>query len=188
MRVALFLVGAAGIGFLAGGATTLASRSSASVAVAAPEQPAVQQAPAAKQSRAGVTTVSQCVAVDGDTLRCGNERIRLIGIDSPEMPGHCAEGRNCVEGDPEAALAALSGSVSAAMPIKRYGTDRYGRTLALVKGPLGDLSCSQLRAGHAIYRADWDVNGAMIKGCNGTAAQAIAKLQTAPNAEAPASL
>ncbi|MBO9671760.1 MAG: thermonuclease family protein, partial [Sphingobium sp.] len=90
-----------------------------------------------------------------------------IGIDSPEMPGHCAEGRHCVEGDPFAAQAALSGSVSPSMTIRRFGTDHYGRTLALVEGPLGDLSCSQLRAGHAIYRADWDVGGAMMKGCGG---------------------
>src|SRR3546814_4753345 len=27
--------------------------------------------------------------VDGDTLRCGGTRIRLQGIDAPEMPGHC---------------------------------------------------------------------------------------------------
>lgn len=30
-----------------------------------------------------------CRAVDGDTLRCGQERVRLLGIDAPEMPGHC---------------------------------------------------------------------------------------------------
>jgi micrococcal nuclease len=27
------------------------------------------------------------VAVDGDTLRCGGDLVRLIGIDAPEMPG-----------------------------------------------------------------------------------------------------
>lgn len=26
------------------------------------------------------------VAVDGDTLRCGKERIRLLGIDAPGVP------------------------------------------------------------------------------------------------------
>jgi len=110
--------------------------------------------------------ISQCYAVDGDTLRCGAERIRLIGIDSPEMPGHCLTGRNCVEGDPFAAKDALAGAVGATMAIRRFGVDHYGRTLALVTGPLGDLSCSQLRAGHAIYRSDWDVKGAMMKGCS----------------------
>lgn len=109
--------------------------------------------------------VDQCYAVDGDTLRCGGERIRLIGIDSPEMPGHCRPGRHCVEGDPYAAKAALAGAIGASMSIERFGADHYGRTLALVMGPLGDLSCVQLRSGHAIYREDWDVGGKMMKGC-----------------------
>jgi endonuclease YncB( thermonuclease family) len=32
-------------------------------------------------------TISSCHAIDGDTLRCGEERIRLVGIDAPELPG-----------------------------------------------------------------------------------------------------
>lgn len=32
------------------------------------------------------------VAIDGDTLRCGRERIRLLGTDAPELPGHCQRG------------------------------------------------------------------------------------------------
>jgi endonuclease YncB( thermonuclease family) len=36
------------------------------------------------------------------------------------------------------------------------GTDRYGRTLATVSGPAGDLSCGQLKAGLAIYKPRWD--------------------------------
>lgn len=164
MKPVIFMVGAATIGFLAGGATTFASRGSPPAAAAAePAFEAVEEEPATPEA----TMVSGCDAVDGDTLRCGAERIRLVGIDSPEMPGHCREGRQCVEGDPLAARAALSGSVSLSMPIRRFGTDRYGRTLALVEGPLGDLSCSQLRSGHAIYRADWDVEGKMMKGCGG---------------------
>lgn len=48
------------------------------------------------------------IAIDGETLRCGKERIRLLGIDAPETPGHCRRGRKCVEGDPYASKAALS--------------------------------------------------------------------------------
>jgi endonuclease YncB( thermonuclease family) len=130
-----------------------------------PARPGLRAAPDNRLAAAAANIVTDCYAVDGDTLRCGGERIRLIGIDSPEMPGHCQAGRRCVAGDPVAAKQALGGAVAANMRIRRFGTDRYGRTLALVRGPLGDLSCSQLRHGHAIYRSDWDVNGAMMRDC-----------------------
>lgn len=161
----LIAIAAAG-GFVAGTASLIAPPVvDQSMVVQA--GPATRIAPSSGSSAvmAMRNAVSQCYAVDGDTLRCGAERVRLIGIDSPEMPGHCITGRHCVKGDPFAAKAALAGAVGATMAIRRFGTDHYGRTLALVKGPLGDLSCGQLRAGHAIYRADWDVNGAMMKGC-----------------------
>jgi endonuclease YncB( thermonuclease family) len=45
-------------------------------------------------------TVSGCTVTDGDTIRCNGERIRLLGIDTPELPGHCRKGRDCVSGDP----------------------------------------------------------------------------------------
>lgn len=35
------------------------------------------------------TPATQCEAIDGDTLRCSEiGRVRLLGIDAPEMPGH----------------------------------------------------------------------------------------------------
>jgi endonuclease YncB( thermonuclease family) len=100
--------------------------------------------------------VSGCDVVDGDTLRCGGERIRLVGIDAPEMPGHCRPGRDCAPGDPYAATTALSTMVRASMPIQRYGEDKYGRTIAALEGTNGDLSCAQLRGGSAIYKPQWD--------------------------------
>lgn len=153
---AILLLGAAAGGFLTGGVSIWSHQ---------PSPPALDTATGTSAGAMHQHMVAQCYAVDGDTLRCGAERIRLIGIDSPELPGHCRPGRHCVEGDPYAAKAALSGAVSGQMRIRRFGTDHYGRTLALVTGPLGDLSCTQWRAGHAIYRADWDVDGQMMRGC-----------------------
>lgn len=106
-----------------------------------------------------------CRAVDGDTLRCGRERIRLLGIDAPEMPGHCRQGRRCVPGDPFASQASLAKAMSGTLVIERVGADRYGRTLALVRGPNGDLSCWQLRYAQARYRADWDDGRALARRC-----------------------
>jgi endonuclease YncB( thermonuclease family) len=49
-----------------------------------------------------------CSVTDGDTIRCGDERIRLLGIDAPELPGHCRSGRNCAPGDPYASTSSLT--------------------------------------------------------------------------------
>lgn len=42
------------------------------------------------------------VAVDGDTIRCGDGvgLVRMAAIDAPEMPGHCRRGRHCAPGNP----------------------------------------------------------------------------------------
>jgi micrococcal nuclease len=106
-----------------------------------------------------------CKVTDGDTLRCRGERIRLLAIDAPEMPGHCRPGRLCVPGDPYASGRSLSTALSGKMKIARYGEDDYGRTLAAVTGPKGDLSCYQLRTGNARYRSAWDDDARIARTC-----------------------
>jgi len=109
--------------------------------------------------------IEQCRAVDGDTLRCGAECVRLLGIDAPELPGHCQGRRVCVAGDPFASRASLARALAGRLTIVRLGTDRYGRTLGLVSGAMGDLSCWQLRHGQARYRSDWDTGSALASRC-----------------------
>jgi len=110
--------------------------------------------------------VCTLIAVDGDTLRCGREIIRLIGIDAPELPGHCQEGRDCAPGDPLASRLALEALSRGTAVIDRQGRDHYDRTLARVRVNGVDLSCAQLAGGHAIYRSDWDQFGSVSKDCN----------------------
>lgn len=105
-----------------------------------------------------------CRVVDGDTLRCGSERVRLLGIDAPEK-GRCPVTRRCAPGDPIASENSLRAAAEGPLTITRVGRDRYGRTLALVAGQRGDLSCHQLRAGQAIYRGDWDNGGRLAAIC-----------------------
>ena len=101
-----------------------------------------------------------CTVTDGDTLRCGDERVRLIGIDAPELPGHCHHNRKCADGDAAASTAALVQLVRGRpVVLERHGRDRYGRTLAFARVGRVDLSCAQLRAGLADYVAAWDING-----------------------------
>lgn len=131
----LVLIGTMGVGGLAGLSPILAGRAGAI---------------------AGSEVVQGCRVTDGDTIRCQGERIRLLGIDAPELPGHCREGRDCAPGDPWASTASLESAMSPTMRISRVGEDRYGRTLAQVAGDRGDLSCWQLSHDQAIYKPRWD--------------------------------
>lgn len=107
-----------------------------------------------------------CRVVDGDTMRCGGERVRLLGIDAPELPGHCQQGRHCAPGDPFASTESLRRALGhGRITIERVGTDRYGRTLALVKAGATDLSCWQLSHGQAIYKPNWDDGAQLARIC-----------------------
>lgn len=57
------------------------------------------------------------VVVDGDTLRCGSERLRLLGIDAPEIE-HCPRWRQCAPGDGLASKRSLGAAL-------RLGPLRY---------------------------------------------------------------
>lgn len=105
--------------------------------------------------------LTDCRVTDGDTIRCGDERIRLLAIDAPEKPGACRRGRNCAPGDPVASTESLRSAMVGPLRINRVGNDRYGRTLGAVSGAKGDLSCWQLERQQAINKADWD-NGLVI--------------------------
>lgn len=76
---------------------------------------------------------------DGDTIRCGRERMRIADIDAPELPSSpkCAPDA-WSRGWCDYALGRKARDTLVAFlaqgPIRvtRQGTDRYGRTLALV--------------------------------------------------------
>lgn len=110
-------------------------------------------------------TVRGCTVTDGDTIRCNGERIRLLGIDTPELPGHCRTGRDCVPGDPYASSLSLEAAMVGVIRIQRVGEDRYGRTLASLAGDKGDLSCWQLQHGHAAYKPQWDEGKRVLRTC-----------------------
>ena len=82
-----------------------------------------------------VDAVQHCPSayvVDGDTLRCGSIRLRLLGIDAPELPGHCARYRECAPGDGFSSKRSLI----AALRNGRVGysivtTDRFGRYVVM---------------------------------------------------------
>ncbi|MBP2159583.1 MULTISPECIES: thermonuclease family protein [Asticcacaulis] len=106
------------------------------------------------------------IATDGDSIRCGDERIRLLAIDAPEMGPCQPKGRVCVPGDPIRSRDSLAKAISfGTVEIERVGKDRYGRTLAIVTSVVGNLSCHQVATGNAIYVRKWDKSDAIRTAC-----------------------
>jgi len=116
-------------------------------------------APAPKSLPAPAPAVLTGVrAIDGDTLRAGAERIRLIGIDAPEKAQSCRDAQGgswacgLAAGERLAALVA-QGEVACAS----HGRDRYGRTLAVCSaGKVADVGRVMVREGYAVSYMDRD--------------------------------
>lgn len=84
--------------------------------------------------------------VDGDTIRIGEERIRLMGFDTPETRCRCRE--ECLlAAEATALLARILGSGE--VEIDRRRKDRYGRTLAVVTVDGRDVAETMIDTGLA---------------------------------------
>jgi endonuclease YncB( thermonuclease family) len=88
--------------------------------------------------------------VDGDTVRLNGDRIRLIGMDAPELEQTCtdATGREWACG--EAARQALGSRLAGPLRCEPDGRDRYGRILAYCSVAGDDLGAAMVRAGLAV--------------------------------------
>lgn len=104
-------------------------------------------------AEAGAFTCSMVEVIDGDTFACDSTRIRLQGIDAPELPGHCRRGRTCAPGDPYASTESLR-RLMASKDVRctKTDTDTYGRTVARCEAGGVDLSCAQIQGDFAIRR------------------------------------
>ncbi|HEY1144084.1 MAG TPA: thermonuclease family protein [Sphingomicrobium sp.] len=103
--------------------------------------------------------------VDGDTLRCGRERLRLLGIDAPEIEP-CPRWRVCAPGDGRASKRSLIAGVRLG-PVRYQAItrDRYGRQVAVAWAGSVNLSCWQLQKGQAIYKPNWDNSRLIAHAC-----------------------
>jgi endonuclease YncB( thermonuclease family) len=104
----------------------------------------------------GSSVRATAIAADGDSLRVGDRRIRLFGIDAPELDQTCSDqhGRSWACGrEAHAKLRALT--LSGLPACRFFGTDRYGRTLAECSTlAVGDFGEAMVRAGYALsYRS-----------------------------------
>lgn len=111
--------------------------------------------------------LASCSVLDGDTLHCRDDvhskpfRIRLNGIDAPELP--TTEGFTST-----ANLNDLMLRHSGRVRYYQLTHDRYGRVVAQVyvggRASSIDLSCYQLVTASARYMAEWD-EGNVTEGC-----------------------
>ena len=94
----------------------------------------------------GAAALETATAVDGDTLRIGAERVRVMGLDAPEMHARClAESRLAW-----AAFLRMDDLVRDGVTVERRGLDRYQRTLAVVRDSRGrDVAVVMIREGLA---------------------------------------
>lgn len=85
---------------------------------------------------------------DGDTIRLGQERIRIVGLDTPEL-GHRAECESEALAAERAKQALIGEIARGSVALHRQGTDRYGRTLARVTVDGRDVADTLIAQGHA---------------------------------------
>ena len=98
---------------------------------------------------AAILAVCAVVAIDGDTLAIGKERIRIIGLDTPELhPARCQAERELGE-RAKARLQELA--CRPELEVVRTGRDRYRRTLARVY--VGEGSIAEILIAEGLARA-----------------------------------
>jgi micrococcal nuclease len=139
-----------GLGLVAG----VALLSVGAVALFADLGTAPDAAPAALPVQPAPVAVRLWDVYDGDSLRVelpdgSLERVRLLGIDTPERNARARCPAEAAAA--EAARAVLEGATRSAggLRLLRAGTDRYGRTLGLVFADGRDMSALLLDGGHA---------------------------------------
>jgi endonuclease YncB( thermonuclease family) len=113
---------------------------------------------AARMDRFAATDIAgQVRVVDGDSLALGKRRLRLKGIDAPELAQRCRkDGYEYGCGTESAShLRGLIGST--VVVCKGEGIDRYGRDLVRCRAGDVDLNAAMVRSGHAIAFGDYNL-------------------------------
>lgn len=101
----------------------------------------------------GQTLVGDASAADGDSLTLGGQRVRLFGIDAPELDQTC-EKDGAAWSCGAAAKAQLAQLVSGQrVECRGQGADQYGRTLAVCSVGYGEINRIMVEQGWALaYR------------------------------------
>lgn len=88
--------------------------------------------------------------IDGDTIEIGGERLRLEGIDAPELAQSCLRGSGTAWSCGKEASQALKALVAGKMvACDRKGEDKYGRVLAVCFVEGDDINAAMVQSGFA---------------------------------------
>ena len=100
--------------------------------------------------------IGRAEAVDGDTLRLGDVRVRLIGLDAPELDQTCTDAAGASWPCGRQARGFVAG-LTEGQPVtcRPKGRDRYHRVLARCSVSGGDLGASIVGAGWAVAEIDY---------------------------------
>jgi len=101
--------------------------------------------------------------VDGDTLVLAGQRIRLVGIDAPELQQVCQRNRRewpCGEAA-KTYLTNLIGNAQAAC--EADGSDRYQRLLAVCRVENRSLNAAMVGGGYAVAFGDFESEEAVAR-------------------------
>ena len=95
--------------------------------------------------------------IDGDSLRSGNLRIRLFGIDAPELMQQCADQNGVLWGCGVAAQRQLSDliGINKDLQCSLRDVDRYGRLVMQCFSGSTDIGAAMVRSGHALAYRDF---------------------------------
>ncbi|MCX5512260.1 nuclease [Kaistia algarum] len=119
---------------------------------------ALQPTPAHPASEDRLQVGESLRVVDGDTVRLGAERIRLIGLDAPELHGKCREEKRLAMRARDR-LAELLATDDVEI-IRSVRLDKYRRTLAIVRADGVDVARVLISEGlarpyHGERRRSW---------------------------------
>lgn len=111
---------------------------------------------AAKLERlAGEEMSGRMRVVDGDSLAYGERRLRLKGMDAPELLQSCRRGSSDYPCGREAA-AHLRSLAGGEIFCRSEGADRYRRHLVRCRSGSVDINRAMVRSGHAVAYGDYE--------------------------------
>jgi endonuclease YncB( thermonuclease family) len=103
-------------------------------------------------------------AVDGDTIRIGDNRLRLRGIDSPEMRQSCYRGNQPYFCGEMARNALIGMILHQQVQCRSSGRDRYKRLLVRCTAGGNDLNARMVEEGWAVsYGRDYEAEEARAR-------------------------